>query len=239
MAAQRALKDQITAPSQPGGVARTAAGVIAAAAVTGMALQYTDFVLGKDFWAVVWSTVDFFSKFTIEINLLVALVTGAVALGRGDVMSRPALTGGTCLYSLISGVTYALLLRDVYHPEGLILVAIILLHYAVPTAFAVYWLLFVPKGELRPIHIAAWLVFPSAYVAYSLARGAVIAWYPYPFLDVAAVGYPAVLQTVALMILGFSLVAVLLIAIDRLMGRFTGGLAVASLARPRPAVASP
>lgn len=31
-------------------------------------------------------------------------------------------------------------------------------------------------------------VFPLAYVVYSLARGASIGWYPYPFLNPAIVG---------------------------------------------------
>jgi hypothetical protein len=216
----------------PDWVARTAAGLIAAAAAIGMALQYTDFVMGKDPWDVVWSTVDFFSKFTIDVNLLVAVLTGAVAFGRYDLLARPVLAGAACLYTVISGVTYALLLRDVYHPEGLILVAIILLHYLGPTAFVLYWLVFVPKGALRPRHIATWLVFPVAYVAYSLVRGAIIGWYPYPFLDVAAAGYGSVLSTVALMILGFSLVAVLVIVIDRILGRLTGGSAIAPLMKP-------
>jgi hypothetical protein len=113
-------------------------------------------------------------------------------------------------------------------PRGLILVAIILLHYVVPPAYVGFWLLFVPKGQLKPHHIAAWLIFPVAYVAYSLVRGAVTGWYPYPFLDVAAVGYASVLSTVALMILGFSLVAALLVAIDWLMGRYIPGPATAS-----------
>src|SRR5687767_12357370 len=109
-------------------VARMASAFIAAAAVTGMVLQYTDFVGGKAFWDAVWSTVDFFSKFTIEAVLLVALITGAAAAGRFDWILRPVLAGAACVYIVVVAVTYGLLLNDVYHPEGLILVAIILLH---------------------------------------------------------------------------------------------------------------
>jgi membrane protease YdiL (CAAX protease family) len=31
--------------------------------------------------------------------------------------------------------------------------------------------------------IFAWLAWPLVYLAYSLVRGAVVDWYPYPFLD--------------------------------------------------------
>ena len=112
-------------------------------------------------------------------------------------------------------LTYAVLLSGVYHPEGITLIAIVLQHYLVPPAYFVFWLLFVPKGALPVREAAIWLVYPIAYTAYSLVRGALIGWYPYPFLDAGVLGYGAVLQTAALMILGFSLVGLLLIAVDR------------------------
>jgi len=198
---------------------RPAAAAIAIAALIGVAFHYPDFVLGKDAWSVVWSTVDFFSKFTIECNLLVAAITAAIAVDRRGVITRLRVASAACIYLLVAGVTYAVLLNDVYHPEGITLIAIVLQHYVVPPAYFVFWLLFVPKGELSVRDAAIWLFFPLAYTGYSLLRGAVIGWYPYPFLDAGALGYGAVLQTVALMILGFSLVGLLLIAIDRAMGR--------------------
>ena len=38
-----------------------------------------------------------------------------------------------------------------------------------------------------------WVVFPMAYLAYSLVRGAITGWYPYPFLDPREHGYTGVL----------------------------------------------
>jgi hypothetical protein len=32
-------------------------------------------------------------------------------------------------------------------------------------------------------NIAWWLVFPAVYVLYTLARGRIVGWYPYYFLD--------------------------------------------------------
>ena len=36
------------------------------------------------------------------------------------------------------------------------------------------------------------LVYPVAYGAYSLIRGPIVDWYPYPFLDPRVHGYPYV-----------------------------------------------
>jgi hypothetical protein len=30
---------------------------------------------------------------------------------------------------------------------------------------------------------ASWLIFPAVYLVYSLVRGPIADWYPYPFLD--------------------------------------------------------
>jgi hypothetical protein len=34
------------------------------------------------------------------------------------------------------------------------------------------------------------LIFPVLWLAFTLVRGAVIHWYPYPFIDVTRLGYP-------------------------------------------------
>jgi hypothetical protein len=38
-----------------------------------------------------------------------------------------------------------------------------------------------------------WLVYPLAWFAYTLIRGSVADWYPYPFVDVSRHGYGGVL----------------------------------------------
>ena len=43
------------------------------------------------------------------------------------------------------------------------------------------------------------LVYPIAWVVYSLVRGAIVDWYPYPFLDVETLGYAEVLLTCAVL----------------------------------------
>ena len=47
-----------------------------------------------------------------------------------------------------------------------------LLHYVIPLAFVAYWMIFVPKGTLRWTAPLVWLIYPLAYLAVSLVRGA-------------------------------------------------------------------
>jgi hypothetical protein len=200
-----------------GRVERAAAILIAATSLVGAVLLYRDHVLGKAGWPVLWSTFDFFSLFTVESNVLVMIVTGALALA--ERRARPAIAGAVCLYIIVAGVTYYLLLSAVYHPEGPSLVAVVLLHYVVPPAYVLFWLAFIPRGRLAFWHVAAWLVFPVAFVAYTFGRGAIVGWYPYPFLDVATLGYATVISTVAVLVVAFSAVGILIVAIDRWMAR--------------------
>lgn len=45
------------------------------------------------------------------------------------------------------------------------------------------WLVDPPRTPLPRSAPAYWLVFPLVYLAYGLARGAAVDWYPYPFMD--------------------------------------------------------
>jgi hypothetical protein len=62
------------------------------------------------------------------------------------------------------------------------------LHYVMPVAVLLDWLLQPPSTSLTMKHLAVGLIFPAAYLAWSLIRGAGVGWYPYPFLDPAHAG---------------------------------------------------
>ncbi|MGA8046237.1 MAG: Pr6Pr family membrane protein, partial [Dermatophilaceae bacterium] len=57
------------------------------------------------------------------------------------------------------------------------------LHYIVPVAMLVDYLLDRPRRRLSFRASLLWLIYPLAYAGYSLIRGAIVDWYPYPFLD--------------------------------------------------------
>jgi len=45
------------------------------------------------------------------------------------------------------------------------------------------WLLSPPKKSVSYRMVALWIIFPVIYVIYTLIRGAIVTWYPYPFLN--------------------------------------------------------
>jgi hypothetical protein len=161
------------------------------------------------------------SYFTVLTNLLVALVATASAWrGCSDgFLTSPSTMTATAVYIFVVGLIYSLVLRALWEPSGLQLAADIALHDLVPTLYVVYWLFCVPKGTLRwdqPIH---WLIYPLAYMAYTLVRGLLGGRCLYPFADVSALGYPTVLGNVAIAIGGFFVLGLIAVAIDHLIGR--------------------
>ena len=166
---------------------------------------------------------SFLSFFTVLTNLLVAVALAATVPAAPPLAFRPLVepSGATALagYITVVGVVYSLVLRQLWHPTGAQLVADILLHDVTPLAYVIYWLTLVPKGRLRWRHVWPWLAFPAVYTAASLARGALFHVYPYPFIDVGALGYQRVLGNVVLLFAGFLVLGLIYVAIDRAMPR--------------------
>jgi hypothetical protein len=135
--------------------------------------------------------VRYFSFFTIETNLVLALILTASSLRphEGGFLQRRGVGAAAVVYIIVVGAVYAILLAKLYHPSGLRLVADRILHVALPVLYPLYWLAFVEKGRIGWSHPLIWLSFPIAYLNYTLLRGAITDVYPYPFLDVAKLGY--------------------------------------------------
>ena len=81
----------------------------------------------------------------------------------------------------------------------------------------------------------AWLLYPLAYLVYTLIRGAEVDWYPFPFLDVSQHGYGGVLLNCAGMLIGFVAAAAAFVAVGsrrRCTRLVTGGLVGRQSRRP-------
>ena len=77
------------------------------------------------------------------------------------------------------------------------------------------WLI---AGRVPPIRYRsalAWLLFPLAYLVYSLIRGSIVEWYPYPFLNPATRGYSGVLISSAVIALVLAGVTVVIASVPR------------------------
>jgi hypothetical protein len=62
------------------------------------------------------------------------------------------------------------------------------LHRVIPVVMVADWLIDPPRAALELRRALIWLVYPLLFAAYSLMRGPIVGWYPYPFLDPAQVG---------------------------------------------------
>ncbi|MDD1015843.1 Pr6Pr family membrane protein [Pseudomonas rubra] len=166
--------------------------------------------------------VTLFSFFTVLSNTLVAVVLSSAAFGRDSPLRRfflaPWVSSGVAACIILVGLAYSLLLRHLWHPQGWQWLADELLHDVMPLVFVVYWWCCVEKGSLRARHLLAWLLYPLGYFAYALLRGQVIGVYPYPFIDVAELGYARVVLNALAILLGFVTIGLLLLGLDHWQG---------------------
>ncbi|RFZ95082.1 hypothetical protein D0C36_06020 [Mucilaginibacter conchicola] len=151
------------------------------------------------------SLVEYFSYFTIQSNLLVALATGSVAVGgfSDRFFTRPKVLSAIVVYITIVCVVYNAVLRAIFHPVGWGRVADELLHVADPLLYIIFWLMVVPKNGIAYKSTLSWLLYPLVYIVYILIRGAFTARYPYFFLDTVKYGYPKVAVHIAILVVVF------------------------------------
>jgi hypothetical protein len=77
------------------------------------------------------------------------------------------------------------------------------------------WLLFGPRPRIT-VPVVCWsLLWPLSWFAYTLVRGAIWSWYPYPFVAVPSHGYGRVLVNGLLVLLVFAALAGLSLIADR------------------------
>ena len=194
--------------------ARAAAAALAFVGWVGMAVQLsavTDQV-GSAAEAV-WVMLRFF---TIITNLIAAVVFIGIAAGQPFLRSQ-SLLGLMTLSILFVGVVYVLLLRGLVELSGGAATANVILHYVVPGSAMLFWLLFAPKDALKWRDPVFWAIYPLAYFAYALVRGASDGKYPYPFMDIPKVGWASALTTVAIILAGYLLVGTVFVWLGRLM----------------------
>ena len=201
---------------------RASAATVGALAAAALVLQYVLIVRNKSaaLGGAGWATLEYFSYFTILSNLIVLVVATSVARGKPHSWwAGASARGAAALYIGVTGCIYALVLSGLWAPTGLQWLADVALHYVVPLAYLGWWLLVAPHGRLVAIDALRWLAFPLAYVGWVFVRGSWLHAWPYPFMDVDALGLGVVLRNSALVCGLFVAGAFALIGIDRLLAR--------------------
>ena len=183
------------------------------------------------FVALFWSPsgglsfhIEDYVYFTDQSNLLLAVVMlwGGVAVLARRTEPQPWLWGAVTLFILITGLVSYLILDPAPPGEEVIALGLThdqLVHRLTPIAAFVHFVLMVPHRRLRISHAAWWLVYPVAYCAFATVRGLVSpdSAYPYPFVDVTDIGYGGLLLNVVVYGLGFFVLGLILVGIDRVL----------------------
>jgi hypothetical protein len=136
-----------------------------------------------------YNPINFFSYFTNLSNLFAAAVF-LVSASKSSKMLTPRLDGlrfVSVVNMTVVGVVFSILLRNV--DLGALLPWVnTTLHYVMPCAVVIDWVLLPPSAQLNSRHLLIAAVFPALYLSYVVIRGAGTGWYPYPFLNPVNVG---------------------------------------------------
>lgn len=176
-----------------------------------------------------YSVFNFFSYFTNLSNIFIAVVL--IVEGTATLLGKelPAFwslircSSVTCI--ALVGVVFTALLRGV--ELGALLPWInVWLHYVTPIAVVLIWLVYPPRQPIAYKKLGVMVLVPLAYLVYSLIRGAILNWYPYPFLNPANGGYGSVAVTCVGIAIAFVAVTALLIAVGNALGKRASSRAV-------------
>ncbi|MGI9823114.1 Pr6Pr family membrane protein [Agromyces sp. Marseille-Q5079] len=198
------------------GVLRVLAAAAIVTAIVGQFVQSWSMVPDRLFFVV-----NFFSFFTILSNALTAvllLVGGWIAFTRArDPEWFNLVRGCAVTYMATTFVVYNLLLRGFSLDQATTLPwSNEILHVWAPLYVVIDWVLAPGRRPVAWQRLWTIAIFPIVWVAYSMIRGAIIGWYPYPFLNPAQeAGYGGVLVYVIAIAAFILLVGAGVIALSR------------------------
>lgn len=176
---------------------------------------------GDGAYGVIQRVTDTLSYFTIWSNIVVSVAATLLARGSDGPRTRVLLLDALLMIT-VTAIVYQLLLAPSIDVQGWSLLTDPWLHIVTPLLAVGTWLWAGPRGWLTVALLPLSLVVPLTWVAWMLARGAVVDAYPYDFVAASERGYPAVLLTIAVILLFGLVVATVLTAVDRLLVRRRG-----------------
>lgn len=168
-------------------------------------------------------TANVLAFFTIQSNIIVGITTGLLAHrpDRDSWWFRTfRLDGLICI--LVTFAVYHTVLAGLADLTGWAKTADVLLHTVVPAMCVLGWAAFGPRGRLIGTVVLGSVLYPLAWLAVTLIRGAITDWYPYPFLEAPRLGYPKVVLNSLLIAAVFLALAAVAWGVDVLVARHKG-----------------
>ena len=142
--------------------------------------------------------------FTNLSNILVAVESLMLVKNSKRNSSRFLIAQLTALICIVvAGLVYWLLLAAEDKVVGIDVFTNFAVHASVPLMFLLGWIFFVEHGNTTLKTIKFALLFPVVWAVIAMLRGALIDWYPYPFMDVRDLGYATALINMTVVTLFF------------------------------------
>ncbi|OQW55604.1 MAG: hypothetical protein A4S14_11580 [Proteobacteria bacterium SG_bin9] len=200
---------------------RALAALLAAAGWFALALQYALLLKAAPAeQGVLESTARFLTYFTIQTNLLAAMaLSGFVLKAHDEWLVHPFFRSAVAAYVIVVAIVYHTVLAKLWAPQGAQYLADVLLHTVIPAGYVVFWCFCVRKAGLRWYDPLLWLIYPIAYLLAVLVRGKWSGFYPYPFVDATALGYPKVAVYAVHVLVLFLIAGAAVLIAGRIMAR--------------------
>lgn len=152
--------------------------------------------------------------FTVLTCLLIGLVLTAASGLLTARLLHPLWVSTAVTSVILVALVYALVLRQLWHPQGLRYWVDIGLHYVIPPLFVLAWWRLVPPGAIGWRSPLVWLWFPLLYLVVILGWGQLSGFYPYPFLQMEELGAMRVLRNSLVLVGLYLLIGYCLVAIN-------------------------
>lgn len=164
--------------------------------------------------------IDLFGYFTIWSNALVAITITMLYLNfnRNDQRFR-WLRSTSILMITMTGILYHLLIAPTADPQSWNVYTNAFQHYITPVITVLVWLLIGPRNFFDFKMTISVFAIPTAYLAYTFGRGAIIDRYPYGFFDVIEYGYFSVATTLVMIYVAGYVLALLFFGLDKALSK--------------------
>nr|WP_314842326.1 Pr6Pr family membrane protein [uncultured Microbacterium sp.] len=203
--------------------------LIALATIVTGVVRHSDILTGQPSW----TTLLFYTMVSNLICLawmLVLVVRTARDLRRGGARGTstpsPRLSGAVMMAITVTMLIYLVVLVPTRFADGdtdVFSLTDNLIHIVTPVLMIVDWLLFVPKGAFRWIDPLLWTLVPYAYLVWAFVHGALGGEftpgqkYPYPFMNVDALGIAGVAQWIVALTFALIAVGFVYVVLDRVL----------------------
>ncbi|MBY8984167.1 MAG: Pr6Pr family membrane protein [Candidatus Lokiarchaeota archaeon] len=161
------------------------------------ALSWFFMILSASIYAFNYGSVlpwfNVFKSFSYQTNLIITiwLTLAIVWHNKPESLERITglLKGAFTMYITITFVVFAVLLSPFSQPTGFAAFNNLVIHYIIPIAFIVDWVLTETKMRYKWSYLPYWILYPLCYIVFAVIHGTFTGNYVYYFLDISALGF--------------------------------------------------